>query len=78
MTQNIVATWYQNGTRLAASQIQTSFTASDNGITSLSFNPITRRDAGNYTVVVETQLGSEVIAVSERRAEVVFQVDVTG
>ena len=78
MSQNIVATWYKDGTRLDASRIQTTFTASENGITSLSFDPITRRDAGVYRVVVETQLGSGVIPVRERRAEVEFQVDVTG
>ena len=78
MTQNIVATWYKDGTPLDASQIQTSFTTSENGTTSLSFDPITRVDAGVYRVVVETQLGSGVIAVRERRAEVEFQVDVTG
>ena len=78
MTQNIVATWYQDGTPLDASRIQTSFTTSENGTTSLSLDPITRRDAGVYRVVVETQLGSGVIAVRERRAEVEFQVDVTG
>ena len=78
MTQNYVATWYKDGTPLATNQIQTSFTDSENGSTRLSFDPITRRDAGVYRVVVETQLGSGVIAVSERRAEVEFQVDVTG
>ena len=78
MTQNIVTTWYQDGTPLAANRIQTTFTASDNGTTSLSFDPITRRDAGIYRVVVETQLGSEVIALSERRAEIVFRVGITG
>ena len=78
MTQNIVATWYKDGTPLAASRIQTTFIASENGVTSLSFDPITRRDAGVYRVVVETQLGSGVIPVSQRRAEVEFQVDVTG
>ena len=78
MTQNIVAIWYKDGTALAASRIQTRFTGSDNGVTSLSLDPITREDAGVYRVVVETQLGSGVIPVSERRAEVDFQVDVTG
>ena len=63
---------------MTASWIQTTFTASDNGTTTLSFDPISRRDAGIYRVVVETQLGSEVIALSERKAEVEFQVDVTG
>ena len=78
MTQNIVATWYQDDTPLDASRAQTSFTGSENGITSLSLDPITRRDAGVYRVVVETQLGNGVIAVRERRAEVEFQVNVTG
>ena len=73
MTQNIVAIWYQDSTPLDASRIQTR-----DGVTSLSFDPITRRDAGVYRVVVETQLGSGVIPVRERRAEVEFQVDVTG
>ena len=78
MTQNIVATWYKDDTPVTANRIQTTFTASDNGTTSLSFDPITRRNAGIYRVVVETQLGSEVIAVSERRAEVEFRVGITG
>lgn len=77
-TQNMVATWYRDGTPLAPSRIQTTFNNSNIGTTCLMFDAITRGDAGVYRVEVVTHQGSGTIPDQDRRAVTSFQVDVRG
>jgi len=74
----MVATWYKDGTPLAPSRIQTTFSNSNTGTTCLTFDAITRGDAGVYRVEVVTHQGSGTVPDQDRRAETSFQVDVMG
>ena len=82
MEQGIMVTWYKDGSPLSPELQNNIVTAYDQveltGSTALELPAIRRRDSGVYMVVLESQLGSEVLARDLRYQEISFQVDVTG